>query len=269
MLCRAKINLTLHVGAPIASGQWAGYHPVESLVAFASIGDRLSATPSDQNSLTIKGPFRDGLDAGPDNLVLRAMAACNAEPHRITLSKHLPVASGLGGGSANAAGILRRFDSLGQVDAVSLGADVPVCRLSATAMMEGIGEQVTPLFGLGRVAALLVNPGVPVSTGTIFKRYDALDPPAEPNRTQRTGSLLHRARSGTNDLQAPAIAEAQIISEVIAALELSSGCDLARMSGSGATCFGLFGSMEAAEAAAESLSDRGWWLMPAWLGEAA
>jgi len=268
MLCRAKVNLTLHVGAPMPSGRWAGYHPVESLVVFAEVGDLIEFTPSAKHSLSIDGPFGVGLTVGSDNLISKALSACGAPPHFVRLTKQLPVSSGLGGGSTNAAAVLRMFDPRGRVDDAALGADVPVCRLSKTAMMEGIGERISPILGLGSVAAVLLNPSVPVSTGSIFQSYDARNPPVNPRQTARRGTLLERAISGVNDLEGDAILKAPIIQTVLEALREQPGCDLARMSGSGATCFGLFASDAAATRAAEILSKRGWWAVATRLGDA-
>lgn len=267
MLCQAKVNLTLHVGAPIVSGRWTGYHPVESLVVFADMGDTITSILDTENSLTISGPFGTGLSAGPDNLIRKAMSLCSAPPQALHLTKQLPVSSGLGGGSANAAAILRMFDPDNRVDDVSLGADIPVCRLSKTAMMEGIGERVSPVPDLGSVAAVLVNPGVPVSTGDIFRAYDKSGPAADPKQTARQGSLLARAWSGANDLEAPAILKVPEIGTVLTLLRAQTGCELARMSGSGATCFGLFSDDAAAKTAADTLSQRGWWAVATRLGD--
>ena len=266
-LCRAKVNLTLHVGATLQDGRWAGYHPVESLVAFADFGDRLGFAPADATSLHIDGPFGGGLRASGDNLVLRALHACAAPPQAVTLDKQLPVSAGLGGGSANAAGVLRRFDPDRRVDGALLGADVPVCRLSRTAMMEGVGERVQAAPGLGQLPAVLVNPGVAVSTAEVFATYDLVPRDAEPSRTDRSGDLLSRAYSGTNDLQGAAIGCAPVIAEVLDALNETPNCDLARMSGSGATCFGLYRSDAAAAAAAKSLAGRGWWARACRIGD--
>lgn len=266
-LCRAKVNLTLHVGAAISAGAKAGYHPVESLVVFADIGDSLTFEPSDHVSLLIDGPFSEGLTVRPDNLVLRALTACDAPPLSVRLTKFLPVSAGLGGGSANAAAVLRGFDPDNKVDAETIGSDVPVCRLSRTAMMEGTGDKVTPVEGLGQVAAVLANPGVPVSTAAIFNRYDAKERAIKPSQTQRTGNLLQRALSGTNDLQAVAVAEVPIISEVIRTISDQTGCQLSRMSGSGASVFGIFDTDNHARAAAQALSARGWWSVATRLGE--
>ncbi|MEM9600372.1 MAG: 4-(cytidine 5'-diphospho)-2-C-methyl-D-erythritol kinase [Pseudomonadota bacterium] len=267
MICRAKVNLTLHVGAAIPSGPQAGYHPVESLVVFADFGDALTFEKADTTSLSVEGPFGHRLDAGADNLILKTMALCAAPPQRVCLMKNLPVSAGLGGGSANAAAILRRFDSERGVHDASIGADVPVCRLSRTAMMEGIGEHVTPLPGLGQVSAILVNPGVPVSTATIFSRFDAQNHSTRSAKTAQTGSLLTRALSGGNDLQSTAIACTPVIEDVIQSVERQPGCQLARMSGSGASVFGLFDHHEAAQSAAAALTARGWWAVATRLGD--
>lgn len=265
--CRAKVNLTLHVGAPLQGGRWANYHPVESLVVFADVGDQLTFVSGPETTLTIDGPFGTGLSAGPDNLILRAFRLCDAPPQAILLTKNLPVSSGLGGGSANAAAVLRRFDPNGQVDDASLGADIPVCRLSQTAMMTGIGERVEPVPGLGTVAAVLVNPGVPVSTAAIFQSYDSRRPAREPKQTARRGTLLDRALSGANDLESDAKNVAPEIATVLAALGTQPGCDLARMSGSGATCFGLFSDQAAAARAAAAVSRPDWWVVACELGD--
>ncbi|MEM7729170.1 MAG: 4-(cytidine 5'-diphospho)-2-C-methyl-D-erythritol kinase [Pseudomonadota bacterium] len=269
MLCRAKINLTLHVGAPLPSGRWQGYHPVESLVVFADIGDHIAFGPSadDRHSLALNGPFAGKLQAGPDNLVVQALEACDALPTHAVLTKSLPVSAGLGGGSANAAAVLRAFDPQGEADAAALGADVPVCRLSRTAMMEGIGERITAMPALGRIPAVLVNPGVAVPTGEVFALYDAGTVPSVPGTTVRSGTLLDRAVSGRNDLEETAIAIQPVIAELLARLGAQEGCALARMSGSGATCFGLFDTMEAAQRAARDLERDGWWVAPVWLGD--
>lgn len=269
MLCRAKINLTLHVGAPMANGRWKGYHPVESLVVFADVGDRIEFSASEQTKLKIDGPFGAGLTAGHDNLILTALTLCNASPVAVRLTKNLPVSSGLGGGSANAAAVLRAFDKKHHVDAASIGADVPVCCLSETSMMTGIGEIVTPVPGLGQMAAVLVNPGIAVSTGDIFRIYDGLNPKSQPDETATFGGLLDRTLSGRNDLQKTAVTLVPEIASVLAALETSEGCSVARMSGSGATCFGLFETDEAARSVAERLSQRGWWAVATRLGESA
>lgn len=264
-LARAKVNLTLHVGAARPDG----YHPVESLVVFADIGDHLLFAPAAKTSLTIHGA--DGLPTDQNNLILKAMHMADAAPHLIVLHKELPVSAGLGGGSANAGAVMRYLKSDLQNDhlAFKMGADVPVCRASRTAMMEGIGEIVTPLQNLGQLSAVLVNPGVAVSTGAIFKAMDATSRPDTPSITARSGGLLARALSGENDMQAAAIIQAPIIRDVLRALAQQTGCELARMSGSGATCFGIFRSDAQAAAAAQAIlsAHPKWWVRPCRLGD--
>jgi len=264
-LARAKVNLTLHVGALRADG----YHPVESLVVFADIGDHLNFNPAAKTALTIHGT--EALPTDGSNLILRAMEMAKAPPHHVTLTKILPISAGLGGGSANAATVLRQFDT-GLSDhelAFDLGADVPVCRASQTAMMEGIGEVVTLQSGLGQLSAVLINPGVAVSTGAIFRAMDAAPRAKAPAQTSRHGHLLSRALSGSNDMQDVAIAHEPIIADVLRALAQQTGCELARMSGSGATCFGLFRSDAQASAAAIAISTAQpkWWVRACRLGD--
>ncbi len=266
-LARAKVNLTLHVGALREDG----YHPVDSLVVFADIGDELVFQPANETSLSISGA--DDLPVDGRNLILRAMTLIDAPPHHITLAKTLPVSAGLGGGSANAAAVLRQFANPFRAHelAYNLGADVPVCCDSRTAMMRGIGEAVTPLQELGQLSAVLVNPGVAVSTGAIFKAMDAVPHAAVPRANKLTGSLLSRALAGQNHMQDFAIAQAPIINDVLRALAQQAGCELARMSGSGATCFGIFRSDAQAAAAAQAISanQKDWWVRACRLGDRA
>ena len=273
-LARAKINLTLHVGRVIADTNDAffGYHPLDSIVVFAGIGDVIEMQPADETGLQITGPFSQGLSAGADNLILRAAFAAKASAHNIRLNKRLPVSAGIGGGSANAAAVLRLCGSHDPDIAVGLGADVPVCLLSKTARMSGIGEKLDPLAGLGQLYAVLVNPGVAVSTAEIFKAFDAApNIPATPKAQKSGGDLLSRALAGENDLQPIAIAQAPIIGDVLRALSTQDGCQLARMSGSGATCFGIFESAQAAQAAQSGIQALGpdWWVVATELGEAS
>jgi len=264
-LARAKVNLTLHVGAVRDDG----YHPVESLVVFANIGDDLNFKPADETALTIVGA--DELPTDGNNLIIRAMQMVEASPHHIHLVKNLPVSAGLGGGSANAAAVLRQFssDKSDTELAFNLGADVPVCRASQTAMMRGIGGDVTPLSGLGQLSAILVNPGVAVSTGAIFKAMDAQPRETDPKESASKGDLLSRALSGTNDMQEAAIMQAPVISDVLRALAQQTGCALARMSGSGASCFGIFRSDAQAQQAAQAISQAqpSWWVRVCRLGD--
>ena len=223
-----------------------------------------------ETKLSIDGPFGKGLTANDDNLILRALMAARAGPQNIRLEKHLPVSAGIGGGSANAAAILRMCGIDDLHLAVSLGADVPVCLRSETAHMTGIGEDVTPIPGMGQLQALLVNPSIAVSTASIFKAFDgAKDIRETPRPMKINGDLLSRALDGRNDLEPIAIAEAPIIGEVLRALASQNGCQLARMSGSGATCFGIFENGRAlrkAEAAIQAQAPD-WWCKAVILGD--
>jgi 4-diphosphocytidyl-2-C-methyl-D-erythritol kinase len=264
----AKINLALHVRRRRADG----YHDIETLFAFCADGDGLSAAPADSLSLTIAGPFADGLSAGPDNLVLRAAEALRAEAGivagaAIALDKRLPVASGIGGGSADAAAALRLLARLWGVDvpaarlhaiAADLGADVPACFVSQACRGEGRGDALATLDegALAGVPVLLVNPRVAVTTGPVFKGWDGADRGA-----LSQGDPLAVARAGRNDLEPPARVLAPVIGEVVAALESRPGVTLARMSGSGATCFALFDTIAARDAADAAIgaAQPEWW----------
>ena len=165
-IARAKINLTLHVGRIIEDphDRFFGYHPLDSLVVFADVGDELTMSAAAHASLTIAGLFGEGLTVGDDNLILRALGAAKAKPQSVRLEKNLPVSAGIGGGSANAAAVLRLCGVADNDIAVELGADVPVCLTSQTAHMTGIGEDVELLPHMGILHAVLINPGVGVST---------------------------------------------------------------------------------------------------------
>jgi len=239
-------------------------------VVFADIGDEIEMIRSDETTLSIGGPFGKGLTAQSDNLILRALDAAKAKTHNITLEKNLPVSAGIGGGSANAAAVLRQCGIDDLRIAVSLGADVPVCLRSETAHMTGIGEDVTPIPGMGQLHALLINPRVAVSTGAIFKAFDVAPDIRETPRPMKTsGDLLSRALDGRNDLEPIAMAQAPVIGDVLRLLASQNGCQLARMSGSGATCFGIFESDRAlrqAEAAIR-VQTPDWWIQPTLLGD--
>ena len=268
-IARAKVNLTLHVGRLISQGEHEGYHPVDSLVVFADFGDELCFEAAEASGLEIAGPFAEGLEANSDNLIMKALNLAQAPSQKVRLQKIIPVSAGLGGGSANAAAVLRRFDPTQRVNDVDVGADVPVCRQSRTALMRGVGEDVTPVLGLGQIPAILVNPLVAVSTGAIFKAFDSIERENEPERNASQGSLLERALAGQNDLQAVAIKKAPIIDQVLSQIEMQDGCQLARMSGSGASCFGLFETMEASQVAANAIrtSNSQWWVKACQLGD--
>ncbi len=252
------------------SDPFYGYHPLDSLVVFADIGDELEMIAAEKTALSIGGPFGMGLTADGDNLILRALTAANASPQYVTLEKHLPVSAGIGGGSANAAAVLRMCGIDNLHTAVSLGADVPVCLRSETAHMTGIGEDVTLMPGMGQLHALLVNPRVAVSTASIFKAFDAAPDVSQTPRPMKTsGDLLSRALDGRNDLEPIAIAQAPVIGDVLRMLASQTGCQLARMSGSGATCFGLFESdrtLRKAEAAIRAQAPE-WWCVATLLGD--
>lgn len=207
---------------------------------------------------------------GPENLVLRAASLMGAKAE-ITLDKHLPAAAGIGGGSSDAAACLRALARLTGArlpdDVLSLGADVPVCLLARAARMRGIGEEVTPLARLPVLHAVLVNPRVAVSTPAIFKRLARHDNPAMPERVpgwHTAENLIHWLATQRNDLEEPATAEAPVIADVLQKIAASEGCALARMSGSGATCFGLYPDAQAARQAADALrrDEPEWWIMP-------
>ncbi|PHQ71966.1 MAG: 4-(cytidine 5'-diphospho)-2-C-methyl-D-erythritol kinase [Paracoccus sp.] len=253
----AKLNLALHVVGRRADG----YHLLDSLVAFAGIGDEVRLSPG-LLSLRIDGPFAAGLDAGEDNLCLRAARLVGADA-AIALTKNLPVASGIGGGSADAAAVLRGLAQLGHAlpgAAERLGADVPVCLLSRPARMQGTGEIVTALPGLPPVPLVLVNPGVGVSTPQVFAALQSRDnPPLPPIPAFRNADdLIGWLAQTRNDLQAAAQTVAPVIGQVTDALH-ASGAGFARMSGSGATCFGLYASAAKARDAARMLKQHGWW----------
>ena len=263
----AKLNLALHVRRREADG----YHALETLFVFADVGDWVAFEGEGEGfTLAMDGPFAAGLEGDADNLVLRAAralaaAAGVARGARLRLTKALPVASGLGGGSADAAATLRllnRVWGLGLPIArlaelgAGLGADVPACVWSVPLRGEGRGERLVPIAFAG-AAAVLINPGVAVSTATVFRAWDGVDRGALAG-----GGAMAAALGGRNDLEAPAIAAAPVIGDVLAKLRAAHGVGLARMSGSGATCFALFADDgTAADAARDIAAARpGWWM---------
>jgi 4-diphosphocytidyl-2-C-methyl-D-erythritol kinase len=253
----AKINLALHIRRRRADG----YHDLESLFAFAVDGDRLWVKPSAALTLSIAGPFGAALSCGADNLVMRAANALRASfgitaGAVLSLEKNLPVASGIGGGSADAAAALRALCALWTIDqndprlaaiAQSLGADVPACLASETLYGDGRGDALTPvsLPGLSGTPLLLVNPGVALSTAQVFARWDGVD---------RGALERERPFEGRNDLTAAAVALVPEIGALLVLLAGLPGVTLARMSGSGATCFALFESPAACGHAALSVT---------------
>jgi len=284
----AKVNLTLHVLGRRADG----YHDLESLVAFADVADRLALTVGDALTLTVLGSGASQAGAEADNLVTKAARALAARVPGLRagafrLDKSLPVAAGLGGGSADAAATLRllaRANKLAPNDprlhdaARATGADVPVCLDPRPRIMRGIGEVLSAPLPLPRLHALLVNPGVAVSTKLVFSGWK---PSASPIRVSDTAAnfaglpnmqdeeeLLRWLASAANDLEAPAIALEPAIAEVLASLRAAAGCRLARMSGSGATCFALFSSAVDTASAGKSLRAKfpDWWIAETVLG---
>lgn len=258
----AKINLALHVRRRRVDG----YHEIETIFAFAADGDGLALDPDGAAGLTIEGPFGDGLSAGGDNLVLRAAAALGRGDAALILDKKLPIAAGIGGGSADAAAALRLLGTAGMdaatLDAIAagLGADVPACLRSCTSRAEGLGYPIVPIpaSGLAGMPLLLVNPRVPCPTGPVFAGWDGVD-----RGPLASGDPLAAAIAGRNDLEPPACRLLPVIGDVLALLAARSGVRLSRMSGSGATCFALFDDARtcAAAAAAMRAARPGWWCL--------
>lgn len=268
-IARAKINLALHVRARTADG----YHALETLFAFVADGDTLSIADADVPSFAVTGPFAASLAGEGDNLVLRAERLfreriADVPPQWITLDKHLPVASGIGGGSADAAATLRALARRVEIAtddprlfdcARELGSDVSACLASHTAIGTGRGDALTPVDGLAGTAILLVNPGVAVSTAKVFAAWDGVDRGPLP-----AGDATTIARVGRNDLEPPALALAPSIADALASLAAQPGAWLTRMSGSGATCFALFDTQAHAHAAAQAIAAAhpDWWVQP-------
>lgn len=264
----AKINLALHV----RRRRTDGYHDLETLFAFLKHGDTITLRPASSASFGVIGPFAAALSGEGDNLVLRAAAAFvdhfgDPGPLAIELDKHLPVASGIGGGSADAAATLRALARLSGVAATdprlfaiaeSLGADVPACLFGRSAVGTGKGERLDPIDGLNDAPVLLVNPGVAVATGPVFRGWDGID-----RGGIGQGSLLDRAIAGRNDLEPSARLLAPVIGDVVALLLAEPGVVLARMSGSGATCFAIFDSVDARAQAASAIraAHPDWWCL--------
>jgi len=264
----AKINLALHVRAREPDG----YHRIETLFAFAADGDVLSAEPADALRLSIEGPFAGSLGSGGENLVLKAAAALRArfgvnDGAALRLHKSLPVAAGLGGGSADAAAALRLLTRLWELQAepadlhdiaADLGADVPACLYSATCRGEGRGDRLTAVStpGLDGLPLLLVNPGVQVSTPAVFKMWSGID--RGPLGQDYSNSSLAAAR---NDLEEPAVAVAPVVAELLDLLRSTRSSLVVRMSGSGATCFALYAEAAARDEAVAMIKQKqpGWW----------
>lgn len=263
----AKLNLALHVRARREDG----YHELETLFVFVRDGDTVRLTPAIHDGFAIIGPFAAGLSGEGDNLVTRARDAFRgrfgaSEPLSIVLDKHLPVASGIGGGSADAAATLRGMAKLAGIApddpalmaiAAALGSDVPACLAGRTMIGRGRGEQLTPIE-VPSLPVLLVNPGVGVSTAAVFAGWDRIDRGALAD-----GDALAIAMAGRNDLEPPARVLAPAVDTVLEMLAQADGVRLARMSGSGATCFALFDRAEDCAAAATAIraARPDWWCL--------
>jgi 4-diphosphocytidyl-2-C-methyl-D-erythritol kinase len=281
----AKINLTLAV----LGRRSDGYHALDSIVAFARLGDRLTFRPGGPLALALRGATAAHAGALDDNLVLKAARALAAEAPGLalgtfTLDKLLPVAAGLGGGSSDAGAALRLLARANRIRlddrrlyrvARQIGADVPVCVDPRPRRMRGIGEVLSPPLAIPRLAAVLVNPGVAVQTAQVFAKL-GLKPGKRPRRAKAARALprdfdafVEFLAGQGNDLEGAAIALQPVIARVVAALRDEPGCRLARMSGSGATCFGLFSSARAATVAARRLgiAHSRWWVKATVLGE--
>lgn len=268
----AKINLALHV----RRRRDDGYHELETLFAFCRDGDVVTVERAPATTLALTGPFATVLagESREDNLVVRAVRAFQArfgvrDDYAITLDKHLPVASGIGGGSADAAATLRALARLHGIAvdhadlfaiAGELGADVPACLLGETSRGEGKGDALQRLAPLGDRPVLLVNPGEGVSTAAVFARWDGVDRGA-----LGQGEVLTVAMAGRNDLEPPARAIAPAIDAVLALLAAAPGAVISRMSGSGATCFAIFQDIATRDTAAVLARSRDWWALPTFL----
>lgn len=271
----AKINLFLHVGERRADG----FHALESLIAFTETGDRLEISPARELTLSVAGPFASALPPDSDNLVLRAARMLQHQSQTragaaIHLEKNLPVASGIGGGSADAAAALRGLVRLWELDcsqselleiAGELGSDVPVCLLSRPCWVAGRGEILTELPPAPRIATVLVNPGVAVSTAAVFGALNArtgIGATRPPKSLDSLWDLIAWLGDAGNDLEAPAGRIAPVIQDVLNAFEREPGCALMAMSGSGSTCFAMFHEPEYAQGAAERIAQDHpeWWV---------
>jgi len=274
-LAPAKINLFLHVGAVAGDG----YHPLASLVAFADVGDGVSVTRADALSLSVTGPFGGALASEGDNLILRGLralgeaAGIGAPPVAVTLDKQLPIAAGLGGGSADAGTAIRLAARLLDLDldetaleavAGVVGADGPMCLRARPAWATGRGDALRDEPRLPPLHAVLLNPGLPSPTGAVYRAYDdapagGADCPAAP-ADWSPAAVIDWLAVQRNDLEAPALRVTPGIGEALAAMQGAPGCRLTRMSGSGATVFGLFDDAAAAKAAAAGLERTDWWV---------
>ncbi len=273
----AKVNLALAVIGRAPNG----YHLIDTLAVFSGAGDRIEVAPAEALSLEVTGPFAGSLIDPNSNLVIRAAEALRREAFgddsspgaSIRLDKALPVASGLGGGSADAAATLRALNRHWELDwslarlaelGVELGADVPMCLLSRPLRARGIGEDIAPLTAFPALNLVLINPGVAVSTAEVFSELGGHFSKALPNPAgvATLDAALDCMALTVNDLEAPAVRVAPVVSEVLNALRASRQCLFARMSGSGATCFGIYREAANAQAAADVIAAArpDWWV---------
>lgn len=283
-LAPAKINLFLHVG-PVAAD---GYHLLASLVAFADVGDAVMVARAEALSLSVTGPFGAALAGEGDNLILRGLralgeaAGIGAPPVAVTLDKQLPIAAGLGGGSADAGTAIRLTARLLDLDldeaaleavAGVVGADGPMCLRARPAWATGRGDDLRDEPRLPPLHAVLLNPGLPSPTGAVYRAYD--DAPAgdadcpDAPVDWSPAAVIDWLKGQRNDLEAPALRVTPGIAEALAAMRAAPGCRLTRMSGSGATVFGLFDDAAAAKGAALALQRPGWWVRSCLLGNPA
>lgn len=275
-LAPAKINLALHVTGRRADG----FHEIDTIAVFADLGERLSVSPASELSIEVEGPFADHAPADDGNLAMRAARALAGADGSgairgamLRLRKEIPAGAGFGGGSADAAAALRLLDKLwglGATDralagkAAAIGADVPMCLAGRALRARGRGERITPIEGWPALPLVLAWPGVQVSTAAVFAALDRREnsPLPEPPGARAAADVVRYLEGCRNDLEAPALAIASAIGAVLERLRSTPGCLLARMSGSGSGCFGLYPTPEAADAAAQAIrvAERAWWV---------
>ena len=263
-LAPAKINLTLHV----TGRRDDGYHLLDSLVMFADKGDKISVEAADEMSLQVEGRMSEGVPVDESNLMVRAARLMDV-PVAMRVKKNLPNAAGLGGGSSDAAAVLKAISRMtGQPipeSAITLGADVPVCLMGRAARMSGIGDKLESVSGMPMLNAVLVNPGRPVPTKLVFERLTCNENPPMPEELPTglsAAELTQWLGSMRNDLEAPAMKAEPVIAQVFETLSKTPGCLLTRMSGSGGTCLGISKDRETANSAAGRLKEQNpaWWV---------
>jgi 4-diphosphocytidyl-2-C-methyl-D-erythritol kinase len=275
-LAKAKINFYLHVTGKRPDN----YHVLDSLVAFSDVGDKLEIIPADEITVTVTGPFAEVVPA-KDNSVIKAAQALKTQfkvTHgaAITLHKNLPAGAGLGGGSADAAAALRLLSRFWKLKptapelhkiSIGLGADVPACLRSTTLYVGGIGETLESGPVMAGLPIVLVYPGKPLLTRDVFMAHKAAfsSAPRHPHAFAERNALIQFLQKNKNDLQSTAITLLPEIGKALDALKTEQGCQLARMTGSGSTCFGCFSDISEAQAAAQKIAEKNpsWWVKPA------